>query len=117
MQHNAVGYIPLPTTMDIVNEITDYLASKDARITIYGTVLGMMVVFLTRRFLKMLKAWKAYAAKDSKNGFDNFLRWLAHHYKDCPAWLRALARSLEKLLRFFGVNLRSRTNYRWRKKQ
>ena len=32
--------------MDIISEIIEYRGTKEARITIYGALLGMLVVFL-----------------------------------------------------------------------
>lgn len=103
--------------MEIISEIIDYLGTKEARITIYGAILGMLVVFLVRRFVIILGAWKESVAKGGKKGFNNFLSWLGHKYYDCPPWLKAIARSLEKIFGYLGVKQKRKSNYRRRRRK
>lgn len=102
--------------MDIFNEIIEYLGTKDARLTIYGAILGMIVVFLVRRLFIVMSAWSSNAKKTGQKGFRQFCSWHGHHYKDCPGWLKALARVLEKCFYTLSGKKKRRNNGRYNRR-
>lgn len=63
-------------SMGILNEILEYLGSKDARITVYGTLLGLLVVYIATKIAKALTTRKKTASTSGKKSFNNFLIWL-----------------------------------------
>lgn len=102
--------------MEIINEIIEYVGSRDARFAIYGSILSILVIYLIRKGLVILAAWKTAVAQNGKRGFNNFLIWLGHHYKSCPSWLKVCARGLEKILKIFGIKRPHSSRYRRKRK-
>ena len=91
--------------MQYLNEIITYLGTRDARFTIYGSLLGLLVIYVTRVMVRALKAWQQQLAAGSQRSAKHFLVWVLYHYRQCPRWLRFVSRCVAKVLALFNINL------------
>lgn len=83
-------------------EFLQYLGTQDARFTIYGAILGLVVVYVVRSVIVVLNDWRKVAAKSGKKGVSHFLEWLNNYYYRCPRWMRMCSKALTRLMTFFG---------------
>ena len=102
--------------MGYYHEIIEYLGTRDARFTIYGTVLGIFVLYLIRIIWRAFVIWKRLLVEGSQRSFSHFLIWMLYHYRQCPRWLRFLSVKMASVLAFFNINL-FKTARRARNKQ
>lgn len=77
--------------MGYYHEIVEYLGTRDARFTVYGTVLGIFVLYLIRVVYRAFVIWKKLLIEGGQRSFNHFLIWMLYHYRQCPRWLRFLS--------------------------
>lgn len=102
--------------MNFYHEIIEYLGTRDARFTVYGTMLGIFVLYLIRIVYSAFVIWKRLLVEKGQRSFSHFLIWMLYHYRQCPRWLRFLSVKMASVLAFFNINL-FKTARRVRNKQ
>lgn len=91
--------------MGYYHEIVEYLGTRDARFTVYGTVLGIFVLYLIRVVYRAFVIWKKLLIEGGQRSFNHFLIWMLYHYRQCPRWLRFLSVRVARFLALFNINL------------
>lgn len=76
--------------MGYYHEIVEYLGTRDARFTVYGTVLGIFVLYLIRVVYRAFVIWKKLLIEGSQRSFNYGAQNEAYMSWSAEKWVRCL---------------------------